>query len=761
MTKGHNSRRAPIVSSTHRGVPSNRAPAFLKAVSSAAAAARRDRYRIEEATTEQSRLDDRVQKLREQLGSASRARESSPPPVTAEDRILRASAETAASWDTTAGAAILSIGSDGILVAGWVTVIAVLSLAGAISSPSVTTSVPGDAEISSLKPLADTLAVVIVAIVYSALAFSLLAAAVDSTRRVRAWMEDAWGLLHWSASRYGDLAGAPVRSRVADNEEQTAEGELPPEPSAPDEDPIIRAAFAPHPAPARGRDRLSLDVALRAGDGWNIGAELVGRLWYEIWDLLFLENWVAAMNTSEDLPADGTAEREAVDVAARWALLKDAATTFHMPRCVRSVHPDDASARLRRWVEDNLEGPDVFWDGPTDDGREPSRTRFGTLSVDAFPWRAYLAFDDCDEGVVLWDEQLPALVSRNTDPAIAGRRALRRQLRALNGQTVPLSLDRKEPHSVHDGTEIYEDGYKTKRSRPRLANVEVTMRYRRGTIRVRVRDESDVFSRGFGVAMEFADGRGVAEAPKTRKLHEFRDMYVEVPASEIGMNDEFDMAEKLRELLWSEEAQAIIAIRLPAVESALTRERTRRRLARNAEQALLPAGFLTDVFVQVAFESDDDVLTAAREAARAGRGVAASLTDETDPSLMASRFLTALERLRPLIRTTLDRSAAVASGGPLGAAWFLVFHDVWRNNSHRLAAQQQQFDDHLPSSICYRPMPRIQLEQWLDAHGMLSSSRFFRPEDLDALYAALLEIHAAALIRQHASAARRAKRRLA
>jgi hypothetical protein len=677
----------------------------------------------------------------------------------------------AARWAVWGFLPVFSSRGDGLVFQLWLTASAALATLGALSAPGDTKLQLTDTDRVVLVTLGDTFAVALTAIVWSALGLSALGAIVQLRPQLQQPAELAWGVLRWSTTPFGDMTPEPddidafldaeedvlplartlVRfSAGAAAEEASVESialeNIKRADTIPQSlvDATVRDLVAQRqfllsgvvrdPTAAPGLMSLAQVLQGSTKGGWNVSAEVTGRVWMGFWDSLLSRGC-------------------GPEVAARWEAIQSNAGAHPLSRTLQHVHAPEPVLTLRKWVEAQLEGPDAYWDGPMEDGSEPSNTRFGSLTIIPFPWHCLLAFDDCDTAVELWDEDLPALVARNADPAIAARRSLRRQLRALDGHSVTFPVDRTEPHEINDGMEEYRDprsgALKTK---PRVTTLDLKIRYRSGILRVRRKNDDELFSRGFGVSIEYRDGRGVGEGPHSGVLVELSGLYLELQAEEAGITPNFDMTEPLRHILWNEGAQAALARQVPVVEGAIQAERSRRRLARRRDLAVFDPAFLVEVFAGMGpdVESPETV----REWFRRWRGrcgVKPSSTEDVRVSLAEEPSGAAMwipEEHEAALVFVFRRLEALSRSGPLAALWYLVFSDCWRCNQHvpRIARNADLLDERLPHALCYRPMPRGELESVLQKRGLLQTTRFFTPALLDELYEAISEAHAAHLV---------------
>ena len=272
-----------------------------------------------------------------------------------------------------------------------------------------------------------------------------------------------------------------------------------------------------------------------AGFGWDMRQEIPRRFWYSFWDALLGYGY-------------------GHDVGRRWREIKEEVQSAGGEDAARAHVAGTLSHRirsLRRWITQYLEGPDVYYDGSLDDGTQPSQTCFGSLRVDAWPFRCTIAYDDANAQVVLRDSDLQALKERNIDNGIVARRQVREQLRALHGCEVRFPLERQEIHVVEDGEEIYIDPETLRpRTHLRQSKVEVAVRYHAGMLRVKRRNATDPASPGFGVSLQLTGGKGIALAPHTKRHAVLDDCQALLGHKELQIEPAFTVTQPLRALLF-------------------------------------------------------------------------------------------------------------------------------------------------------------------------------------------------------------------
>lgn len=190
--------------------------------------------------------------------------------------------------------------------------------------------------------------------------------------------------------------------------------------------------------------------------------EAKSRVWHNFWDSLLL--------TECD-----------EEVAERLLELQDAVAKFgaHRVRDHFRGQQDPAVARLRQWVQEELEGQDVYWDGVPHDGKLDDNTCFGKMYVVPYPFTCVFVWDASDDYAFITYDDFVTMAQKNQQPDVVAKRTLRQKLRALHGEQVHLEMTRTESHSVPDGMEETTNAEGKTTRKQRYTTVQVEMHYHR------------------------------------------------------------------------------------------------------------------------------------------------------------------------------------------------------------------------------------------------------------------------------------------
>lgn len=388
---------------------------------------------------------------------------------------------------------------------------------------------------------------------------------------------------------------------------------------------------------------------------------------------------------------------------------------------------------LRHYIAWNLEGPDVYWDGPVEDAQSPG-TKWGRLYSIPVPFRCVHVQDEGGGYSFITERQLDGLVSNNQSPEIERQRGIRRQLRALNGRSVAFHFERDETFRVEDGEETYVEDGKQKR-RTRYSRVTVHMVYERGTVHVGTKREG-IASEGFTVSLSMV-AHGIAIAPHTGQRKEVTGS-VSLGHEALGIEPRYPMTPTLDRLLRGN--ADVVAAGMPELTNLLFGYRSGINTKRAATEETLSHAWWLHVY-------DADTL----------------------PRQALEAYLRNCER-NPVLRALPETHKAAldylygrmnfARSHPVCSLWFVFFDDVWRCNQHIKAITCEEnkalMNTALPSALAYRPMQRQALEAILGQHNLLGRWGLFNRRVLDALYRKLDTVDAGFIREVDAARATRA-----
>ena len=283
---------------------------------------------------------------------------------------------------------------------------------------------------------------------------------------------------------------------------------------------------------------------------WQIEREVKHRVWHAFWTSVIMNKMDEAVQHRF-----GALQQRVADVGRE-----------KIEKHFDAIRTNPVRVQQRMWVQQNLEGVDVYFDGVSHDGHLDSVTKFGKMYINPFPFECVMVYDDCDDYTLLYEDDFDKFVNMNRDPDVVARRRNRQAVRALHGQMCRLEHQRDEMHSVPDGTETYTDSEGNQHTRTRYTTVSVRMSYTNGRMSVSANSDKQMAA-GFKAALHYSDGQGVAIAPHTGQHHTIHNSYT-MPMSEFGMDQTFRMTARLNEL-FSKNRPKIDAGLIPLHESTM------------------------------------------------------------------------------------------------------------------------------------------------------------------------------------------------
>ncbi|GAA5865770.1 hypothetical protein JCM8547_002772 [Rhodosporidiobolus lusitaniae] len=369
---------------------------------------------------------------------------------------------------------------------------------------------------------------------------------------------------------------------------------------------------------------------------------------------------------------------------------------YHDAVDFRQFSPKSRLMTLRREIQLNLTGPDAFYHPP--DLALPVTSYFGRIDVVPFPFVVVFRYDQQPTNPLLLTdiEDLARLVEQNQSPAVAAKRKVRLAVRSLDDALV------FAPH-----VQVRNLGSSGQ------VDIERLVSFTSAVVRIK-RNSSFLwrgynFSSGFEVTLEYTDGEGAdRDGRRQKKQH----LVLEGP--EFGLHDDFELTQPLATLF--RHNRAIIERRLPEVEQQLQQHRAFFRDEANAKQTTLSHAFLLDVFAE-------DSLS----------------VEELEYRLKATERNSKVRKMvsshRDVFLRLEERMDAIKSSD-LRGWWYLCWDDLWRRNHNILHDKPEHFSPHYRTSICYNPMPRARLEEFLHERGLATkgSQAYFHVGFLNQIY---------------------------
>ncbi|ORY68070.1 hypothetical protein BCR35DRAFT_326470 [Leucosporidium creatinivorum] len=371
----------------------------------------------------------------------------------------------------------------------------------------------------------------------------------------------------------------------------------------------------------------------------------------------------------------------------------------------RDLDPESNLHRLRRTLQHHFTGPDVYWRPHHQSAPSTVSSFFGRLDIIPFPFVAVFRWDQDPLHPIQITEMddLQHLVKQNESTEVQSRKRVRIALRALEGQAV------FAPHVETKGV-----------GKRHGVEVQSRIQYRIGTISIRRNSELTWngynFASGFEVSISYVDGQSQDSDGGIRY-----GQHLTLDAAGMGITDDFSLCTSVAKLF--RRNKDLVDARMPLLESTLARHRDFFRAEAEAKHRALSHSFLFDVV------ADDTLSVVQLEKVLAEREKSSVVRE------MVQRYGASLTFLE-------ERMAAVRSSR-VRAWWYLLWDDLWRKNTNvsRILSQPASFSPHYRQSICYHPMPRADLERFLNDRGFPTTTRgYFNTGLLNKIYFYLDEI---------------------
>lgn len=443
----------------------------------------------------------------------------------------------------------------------------------------------------------------------------------------------------------------------------------------------------------------------------NLDRECKHRIWHPFWDSVII-------NAGEEFAKRLQKLQEITQNNGRRAIV----THFNALQ-VPGVR------EWRVWVQANLEGVDVYWDGIPADGELNSKTKFGKMYVEPYPFQCVIIYDDDTDYGFVEEKDFAKFVQLNQREDIVQRRQRRVMLRALSGQKVHLEHVQMETHTVPDGMEEYKDSEGNTQTRQRMTAVSVEMHYSDGVLSVKSNKEHVAWAAGFHASIHYTDGRGEAIAPHTGQRHVVSGSTT-IGHDAMGIDDNFSDTGRLRELFMHPANQPLWQAGVPVWHQKCKEYRDSLMEKRHKDEQVLNSGFWLNVYDHYAKPR--------------AQLIQYLTTYEANPKIknLPAEVSEGLEYLYSRIKYVTTH--------PCAALWFVFFDDVWEQNKDMkaFAGKEALFDPKEPKALCYRPMRRKACEKILEEEGLLHDSKLFSKTVMDTFFGAMDELNLAMQQRQ-------------
>ncbi|GAA5976071.1 hypothetical protein JCM5350_000303 [Sporobolomyces pararoseus] len=461
----------------------------------------------------------------------------------------------------------------------------------------------------------------------------------------------------------------------------------------------------------------------------DLSKHISRRIWQETFSTLFFTAPEFEMKPETNLKYCGyppyllnfkgtVAERHSENLKILREIGLDAyydAMSFPQPQIESKGESHSRLKQVRKILENRIAGPDVFYQPDSNNLSSPSSsitTFFGRLDIVPFPFVVIFRYDqDPSTPFRLASlEEFELVIQQQELPHVKSARKVRLVLRALEDQL------------------IYSPRIETRRLQEKEKSLEISQTVSYEFCAVKIKRNSSFFwqgynySSGFEVTFEWKGGKGIGIG-KNGKLS--TDFELTLPGNQCGMiHSDFSLTLPLATLFKNN--RHIIEQRLPLIEEAIVRHRNYFAKEFESKRQTLSYDFLFTIFAENTLS-----------------------IEELDSNLGK---VEKNEKVKNLIKNhstsfnCLQERMKLVTSSKVRTWWYILFDDLFRRNRQVFKDKVEDFSPHYSSSICYLPMPRAQLEQFLNERGFptntnSSSSRtYFSRGFLNQIYFVLDEI---------------------
>ncbi|CAG8610899.1 10825_t:CDS:2, partial [Dentiscutata heterogama] len=352
--------------------------------------------------------------------------------------------------------------------------------------------------------------------------------------------------------------------------------------------------------------------------------------------------------------------------------------------------------KLRLKIVNNFVGPDMYY--APEFLNIKIKTHFGKAYVVPFPFSIVMCYDDDDSIVVLTQEwEIRRYVEQNENKEIQRRRLVRQMIRSLEGKIIlgPCCAkgDRNE-------SEIQEKGF--------FENSRSEVHYHRGLLQIRRNQRSKWrghnMNSGFEITITYSDRIKSGSTSSTRSdsstLSEGAPFHeITVGHNIIGITADFQMTPQL-ERLFTDNYETL-SKGLDLVQAIMQQYRDHYKDEAVKKMETLTYGFYINVYDNPSIPLESlPALLMATETNEKVRSI---------PETEYSSLIYLYERMRIINLSRVHQW------------WYLFWEDLWRKNHKEiedLKKYPQDFSPAYRTSLCYRPMIRLELEEFLQKRGL-------------------------------------------
>nr|CAG8491263.1 8510_t:CDS:2 [Entrophospora candida] len=419
------------------------------------------------------------------------------------------------------------------------------------------------------------------------------------------------------------------------------------------------------------------------------------RIWQETWTTLLLTDEQFKMPEGKPVGFSESPYRPPYllnfggTVGERHAENLKIIRQIGMKKYVESMAPLPASLiTMRSKIFNRFVGPDMYYS--PEYMTTKNKTCFGKAYVVPFPFSVVMVYDEDENVVVLTQEwEIKRFMQQNESKEIQRRRLIRQKIRALEGKLII--------GPCRDKSDVFSHG-----SVKNIQDMDFfglpDVHYHRGLLSIqrnqRTKWQDHNMNPGFIVTITYAssnrwDADDVVKQPIKERI---------VGHDVIGITDDFQMTPQLEKLF--NDNEDILETNLVSVQSVMKKYRKFYHDEAKWKEDTLSYGFFVNVYDNPSIPLEAlPVLLVSTE----NNHLVQSIPESDYPSLV---YL--YERMR------------IVNLSRVHQWWYLFWEDLWRKNNKEIPHLSKNPRDFSPAysvSICYKPMTRLELEEFLEKRG--------------------------------------------
>lgn len=428
-------------------------------------------------------------------------------------------------------------------------------------------------------------------------------------------------------------------------------------------------------------------------DDWDLEKEVKVRIWHRFWNSLTLN--LCGSNVMKRMT-------ELKDNVQRWGIFR---VKYHVAGLA-----DEEELNRRKWVMENLEGVDVYWTESTNNKVCKSKSHFGKLWINPYPFVCIVVYDDSDDYCYIEPEQFKEFVRINQDPEIVHKREIREILRSLKKEELFYDLDIQEKKEIKNAEYVGRCGIKRKDKSSKGTHL-VDMHYTKAKITV-IGNKDLPYSAGFKLKIELS---GTGKYTRKGKELEIKDKKI-LKSGEFGISDTFEITPELEKVIYDERNAPIWQKTLQKYKEEVSKYRQKLQKERDEKESIISSNFWLTVYDNhtISYEDLVDYLT----------------------NVETNKTLQKIPRQHAKGLTSLYSRMELVSSHPAIALWYIFFDEVWESNNDIKIIQKNKklLDPRQKDCICYTPLSREELTKKLNEKKLIKRWRLFNKSILDRLY---------------------------